>query len=72
MTATVDESNTFPVLLVEDNRGDARLVLELLKEVDNGKFEVSHVERLAEARQQLMEGARASTSRSPTPPGWRP
>jgi diguanylate cyclase len=55
MTATVDESNTFPVLLVEDNRGDARLVLELLKEVDNGKFEVSHVERLADARKQLME-----------------
>jgi diguanylate cyclase (GGDEF)-like protein len=55
MTATVDESKTFPVLLVEDNRGDARLVLELLKEANNGKFEVSHVERLADARKQLME-----------------
>jgi diguanylate cyclase (GGDEF)-like protein len=55
MTATVDESKTFPVLLVEDNRGDARLVLELLKEVESRKFEVSHVERLADARKQLME-----------------
>src|SRR3954452_18491805 len=55
MTATVDESKTFPVLLVEDNRGDARLVLELLKDVESAKFDVSHVERLADARKLLME-----------------
>lgn len=55
MTATVDEAKTFPVLLVEDNRGDARLVLELLKDVDSTKFDVSHVERLADARKLLME-----------------
>ncbi len=55
MTATLDESKTFPVLLVEDNRGDARLVQELLKEADGGRFDVLHVERLADARKRLME-----------------
>jgi CheY-like chemotaxis protein len=55
MTLRLDEAQTFPVLLVEDNRGDARLVQELLKEADNGKFAVSHVERLADARERLME-----------------
>jgi diguanylate cyclase len=55
MTAELDESKTFPVLLVEDNRGDARLVQELLRDVATTRFEVSHVERLAEARQELME-----------------
>jgi diguanylate cyclase (GGDEF)-like protein len=55
MTAELDESGTFPVLLVEDNRGDARLVQELLRDVATTHFEVSHVERLAEARQELME-----------------
>jgi diguanylate cyclase (GGDEF)-like protein len=55
MTLRLDEAKTFPVLLVEDNRGDARLVQELLKDADNGRFAVSHVERLADARQRLME-----------------
>ena len=55
MNTELDEAKTFPVLLVEDNRGDARLVQELLKETASTHFEVSHVERLAEARQQLME-----------------
>src|SRR2546428_1507948 len=55
MALRLDEVPTFPVLLVEDNRGDARLVQELLAEAESGRFEVSHVERLAEARQQLME-----------------
>jgi diguanylate cyclase (GGDEF)-like protein len=55
VTLKPDEATTFPILLVEDNRGDARLVEELLKEADSGRFEVSHVERLADARQSLME-----------------
>jgi diguanylate cyclase (GGDEF)-like protein len=55
MTATLDESKTFPVLLVEDNRGDARLVQELLKDADSGSYDVLHVERLADARKRLME-----------------
>jgi diguanylate cyclase (GGDEF)-like protein len=55
MTLRLDEAQTFPVLLVEDNRGDARLVQELLKEAETGRFVVSHVERLEDARQSLME-----------------
>jgi diguanylate cyclase len=55
---TVEASRTFPVLLVEDNRGDARLVEEMLGEASSdshAEFEVSHVERLADARRVLME-----------------
>lgn len=55
MSHQLDEAKTFPVLLVEDNKGDARLVQELLREGASKRFEVSHVERLAEARQQLMD-----------------
>jgi diguanylate cyclase len=55
VTLRPDEPKSFPILLVEDNRGDARLVEELLKEAENGHFRVSHVERLADARQSLME-----------------
>jgi diguanylate cyclase len=51
----VGEGQSFPILLVEDNRGDARLVQELLREAESSRFKVSHVERLAEARQELME-----------------
>ncbi len=55
MTLRPDEDQSFPVLLVEDNRGDARLIQELLKEVESTRFEVLHVERLADARQTLIE-----------------
>jgi diguanylate cyclase (GGDEF)-like protein len=55
VTTTLDDAKTFQVLLVEDNRGDARLVQELLRDVDTTDFSISHVERLADARQQLME-----------------
>jgi diguanylate cyclase len=54
MTLRPDDVRSFPVLLVEDNRGDARLVQELLKDAENA-YQVSHVERLADARQRLME-----------------
>ena len=43
------------VLLVEDNPGDARLVRETLAEVDTPEFELTHVERLSQARQRLSE-----------------
>ena len=43
------------VLLVEDNPGDARLVQETLAEVDTPEFELTHVERLSQARQRLAE-----------------
>ncbi len=46
---------TFPILLVEDNPGDARLVREMLADVTNAQFDVEHVERLAEARERLMQ-----------------
>jgi diguanylate cyclase (GGDEF)-like protein len=56
MTVTHDrETQSFPVLLVEDNPGDARLVVELLSETVGDSFHVTHVEQLADARQQLME-----------------
>ena len=43
------------VLLVEDNPGDARLVQETLAEVETPEFELTHVERLSQARQRLAE-----------------
>ena len=43
------------VLLVEDNPGDARLVRETLAEIDSPQFELTHVERLSQARQRLAE-----------------
>ena len=44
------------ILLVEDNPADARLVREMLNGGSSSGFDVKHVERLAEARQELMEG----------------
>lgn len=37
------------ILLVEDNRGDARLIQEMLEEVDAGEFDLVRAETLAEA-----------------------
>ena len=37
------------ILLVEDNRGDARLIQEMLEEVDAGEFDLVCAETLAEA-----------------------
>ena len=48
-------TQSFPVLLVEDNPGDARLVVELLNEAMGDSFRVTHVEQLADARQEVME-----------------
>jgi diguanylate cyclase len=55
VTADLQHTQSFPVLLVEDNPGDARLVVELLSEAAGDSFRVTHVEQLADARQQLME-----------------
>jgi diguanylate cyclase (GGDEF)-like protein len=56
MTATAaQQTKSFPVLLVEDNPGDARLVVELLSEATGDAFRVVHVEQLADARQEVME-----------------
>jgi diguanylate cyclase (GGDEF)-like protein len=53
---TFDKQKSFKVLLVEDNPGDARLVREMLNDAAaSTEFDVHHVERLAEARQKLMQ-----------------
>ncbi len=54
MDITLNKPKTFPILLVEDNPGDARLVREMLTEVSSTEFDVQHVERLSEARERLM------------------
>ncbi len=47
------EESRIKVLLVEDNPGDARLVQESLAESETPQFELTHVERLSEARKRL-------------------
>ncbi len=51
--AAADDSRAWRLLLVEDNRGDARLVMEQL--VGFGA-EIVHVERLSEAQAELSRG----------------
>lgn len=41
------------ILLVEDNRGDARLFAELLAEIPGRPFQATHAETLADARAKL-------------------
>jgi DNA-binding response OmpR family regulator len=50
------DATTINVLLVEDNPGDVRLVQESLAEVESRRFNLTHVERLEEARRYLEEG----------------
>ncbi|OPY24189.1 MAG: transcriptional regulator NarL [Methanobacterium sp. PtaU1.Bin097] len=42
------------ILMVEDNPGDARLIIEMLKETDELDFDVSHVVRLDEGLKYLV------------------
>lgn len=49
--------NIMKVLLVEDNRGDVRLIQEMFAEVENGGFDVVCVESLAEAMKCFDEAA---------------
>ena len=44
------------ILLVEDNPGDARLIMEALCESADGSFNVEHVEQLADAIRRLGAG----------------
>lgn len=46
------DTNIFEILLVEDDSGDAELLYELLEQVPNMQFDVTHVKRLAEATKQ--------------------
>jgi diguanylate cyclase len=49
------------ILLVEDNPGDARLVREMLNGGASRDFDVTHVERLAEARAELIQDDHETT-----------
>ena len=44
------------VLLVEDSATDALLLREMLSEVSGSEYAITHVERVADARQQLAGG----------------
>ena len=48
--------NVIKVLLVEDNRGDARLIWEMLREVRVPHIEVEHAERLSTGLKCLTKG----------------
>jgi two-component system cell cycle sensor histidine kinase/response regulator CckA len=52
MTTDV-QARPITVLLVEDNPGDARLIVELLREVQARKFDLEQVDRLAPALERL-------------------
>ena len=44
------------VLLIEDNRGDARLIREMLDYAHYERYSVSHVDTLSEGYNKLSEG----------------
>jgi CheY-like chemotaxis protein len=47
------EPEIIPVLLIEDNPGDARLVKEKLNEARGGKFSLEHVTHVSEGLSRL-------------------
>jgi signal transduction histidine kinase len=49
------EVGALKVMLVEDNRGDARLIREMLKDVDGFVIDLVHVETLGAALERLRE-----------------
>ncbi len=49
------EDTLIKILLVEDNPGDARLVKETLADAAEPQFDLTHVERLNEARKRLAQ-----------------
>ena len=44
------------ILLVEDNPGDARLVIEAIKDAEDIRFELDHVDRFSAAVDKLYGG----------------
>ena len=72
MDLTMNKPKTFPILLVEDNPGDARLVREMLTEVASTEFDVQHVERLSEARERLMRAGSRLRAARPLAAGREP
>lgn len=57
MTGPASRSPPLRLLLVEDNPGDARLVRELLAELESPPLELVRVERLAEAEEAMKDAA---------------
>jgi signal transduction histidine kinase len=57
MAGHVSATSVQSVLLIEDNRGDARLLAEMFKEQDAHDIELRHVERMAEAETYLGKSA---------------
>jgi two-component system, cell cycle sensor histidine kinase and response regulator CckA len=55
--ATAGSKRPIRVLLVEDNPGDARIILELLREVDETLFQLQTVDRLDAALQRMGRAA---------------
>jgi CheY-like chemotaxis protein len=51
------EPAPIPILLIEDNPADIRLLKELLREVAPGRFDVHAVRRLAEGVEALGSGS---------------
>ncbi len=49
------DSEIIKALLVEDNPGDARLILETLKEAPSARVHLIHVQRLSQALERLRE-----------------
>jgi diguanylate cyclase (GGDEF)-like protein len=48
--------NPINIMLVEDNPGDARLISELLKDARGGRYQLAHVDRLANVLEHLKDG----------------
>lgn len=49
------DTNIFLILLVEDDSGDAELLYDLLEQMPNAQFDITHVTRLAEAKSKVAE-----------------
>ena len=50
------DNEKIKVLLIEDNPGDARLIRELLAEVEGAPFDVYHTDRLSAGLERLAQG----------------
>ena len=53
---TIPEAETISVLLIEDNPGDARIIQEMLLDVQHAAFRVERVDRLASGLSRLHIG----------------
>ena len=47
------QSKRIKALLIEDNPGDARLIQEMVYEVDGAEFDLEHVDRLSTGLERL-------------------